>query len=102
LGLNRRREVSRRNLADKTLSLVRPVAERRICGVPTTAETQARASAKAKGLTCLIDDLEIPIHAQRTIVVYGYFCSSQEFLQDFEKTLRTDRTISKPITAFGT
>jgi hypothetical protein len=94
LGFNRRREVSRRNLAHETLSLVRPVAEGRIRAVPAAAETHTGTSAKAKGLTCLIDDLEIPFHTQRTIVVYGYFCSSQEFLQDFEKTLRSNRTIS--------
>jgi hypothetical protein len=99
LGFYGRRKVSRRNLADKSLSFVRPVAERRICGVPTAAETHTGTPTKAKGLSCLIDDLEIPFHAQRTIVVYGYLCSSQEFLQDFEKTLRTEKTISLQITA---
>jgi len=93
LGFYRWRKVSRRNLTHKTLSLVRPVAERRIRGVPAAAETHTGTSAKAKGLTCLIDNLEIAFHAQRTIIVHGYFCSSQEFLQDFEKTLRTNRTI---------
>ena len=93
LGFYRWRKVSRRNLTHKTLSLVRPVAERRIRGVPAAAETHSGTSAEAKGLTCLINDLEIPFHTQWTIVVYGYFCSSQEFLQDFEKTLRTSRTI---------
>jgi len=94
LGFYRRRKVSSRDFTHKTLSFVRPVAERRIRGVPAAAETQTGTSAQAKGLTCLIDDLEIPFHTQRTIVVHGYFCSSQEFLQDFEKTLRTDKTIS--------
>jgi hypothetical protein len=89
----RRREVSRRYFTYKTLPLVRPVAEGGICSSPAAAETHAGTPAKTKGRTCLIDNLEIAFHAQRTIIVHGYFCSSQEFLQDFQKYCGTDNSL---------
>jgi hypothetical protein len=85
LGFYRGRKVTRRNLANKSLPLVRPVAEWRVCGVTAAAETQTGTPAQSKGFAGLINDLEVTFHAQRAIIVHGYFCCSQEFLQDFKK-----------------
>lgn len=75
------RQLSGRNGIGESACLMRTIAERLVCGVPTTAEPNGGPSGQAKGLAFGIKDFEIAFHTDRSVVVNGNFRGRHFFSQ---------------------
>jgi hypothetical protein len=51
------------------------IAKRLVHGTPAAAETDRGAAAQAEGLALGIDQLEIAFDTQRSVIIYGDFCT---------------------------
>src|SRR6266550_2336664 len=57
----------------KSAGLMRAIAERLVCGVPTTAEPNGGPTSQAKGFSLGIKNFEIAFHADGSIVIDSNF-----------------------------
>src|SRR6266550_3259166 len=73
----------------KSAGLMRAIAERLVCGVPTTAEPNGGPTSQAKGFSLGIKNFEIAFHADGSIVIDSNFRGHHFFLLDNRKYAHT-------------